>query len=146
MKKARRQESKEPSVSTGQFSAKLGMLIDMTVPLAVMYRDCLDEAYGQTSGAEVHVKTGSSDNVLNAAAFPTKFQRQRRADANTAVAYVKQAASALHYAERVLRGEPVEQPEMIDARATQTQEDFDRRRQRMRVSAEHIRREEELRR
>jgi hypothetical protein len=118
----------------------------MTMPLAVLYRDCLDEAYGQTSGAEVHVKTGSSDNVLNAAAFPTKFQRQRRADANTAVAYVKQAQAALHYAEKALRGELVDQPERIDPRATMSQDDFDRRRQRIRVSAEHIRREEELRR
>jgi hypothetical protein len=133
-------------LSPREFRDKLADLIDQTTPLYILYSRCHEEAYGQTSGAEVHVKTGSSDNVLNAAAFPTKFQRQRRANANTAVAYVKQAAAALHNAELALAGEPVEQPEKVDARATQTQQDFDRRRQRMRVSAEHIRREEELRR
>jgi hypothetical protein len=145
MKKPRRQESKEPLLSTGELRRELEALIDRTVPLAVLYAKALEEGGWPPGGSGVHVSGGSpSDATVSALLSPEA--RDRRQDARRAVGWVKQAGVALRNAEKALRGELVDQPEKIDPRATMSQDDFDRRRQRMRVSAEHIRREEELRR
>lgn len=139
-----RSESKAPLLSTGAFGRELGLLRLRLDALPILYAAALDEGSWPPGGSGIGPVTGGSPSDATVAAFSATEQTDRRNDARRAVEWLRQATQAVRNAERCLRGEQVPQPTTVDARATITQEELDRRRKR--VSPEHLRREEELRR
>lgn len=127
-KRARAHVDVDTLPSTEAFDAEVRTAWFVLVSLPRLYEDATAAATW-LSGGEVHVTGGSVSRLTEAAALDPKLERDRER-IKRAVEWMRKAADDAGKARSALLGNQVEQPTKVHPKATMTQAELDKKRQR----------------